>query len=121
MKDESRVHEKVEARCIAALSVHGSKLTIYGEKSKIVLKWSSHFFEFSNNFPSGITDVLEDEGFDNLPALLSTDCHDLGGLKLKQDHITFVCEETKAFQIQIKPGEVPLYRLVVRTWLDLTW
>ena len=44
MKDESRVREKVEASCIAALSVHGSKLTIYGVKPKIVLKWSSHFF-----------------------------------------------------------------------------
>ena len=50
--------------------------------------------------------MLEDGGFDNLPALLSTDCHDPGGLKLKKDHITFVFEETKAFQI--KHGEGPL-------------
>ena len=51
MKDESRVREKVEASCIAALSVHGSKLTIYGVKPKIVLKWSSHFFGVFQQFP----------------------------------------------------------------------
>ena len=40
-------------------------------------------FLFSEKFPSGIVEVLEDDGFDNLPALLSADRHDLDGLKLK--------------------------------------
>ena len=65
-------------------------------------------FLFSDKFPSGIVKVLEDEGFDNLPALLSTDRHDLDGLKLKKGHTAIVCEATKTLQLQ--HGEGPLVK-----------
>ena len=43
--------------------------------------------EFSDNFPRGIVEALEDEGFDNLPALVGVGRQDLDGLKLKKGHV----------------------------------
>ena len=68
--------------------------------------------EISEKFPSGIVEALEDEGFDNLPALLSADRHDTDGLKLKKSHDAFVCEAAKTLQIQHGEG---LLRTTVST------
>ena len=64
------------------------------------------FSEFSDKFPSGIAEALEEDGFDNLPALLSADRHDTDGLKLKKGHAAVVREATKTLQLQ--HGEGPL-------------
>ena len=61
------------------------------------------FSEFCDKFPSGIVEVLED-GFDNLPALLSADRHDLDGLKLKKGHVAVVREAIKTLQLQHREG-----------------
>ena len=63
-------------------------------------------FSFSEDFPSGIVEALEEDGFDNLPALLSADRHDTDGLKLKKGHVAVVREAIKTLQFQ--HGEGPL-------------
>ena len=57
------------------------------------------FSEFSDKFPSGIVAALEEDGFDNLPALLSADRHDTDGLKLKKGHVAGVLEARKTLQL----------------------
>ena len=64
------------------------------------------FSEFCKEFPSGIVETLEEDGFDNLPALLSADRHDTDGLKLKKGHVAVIREAIKTLQLQ--HGEGPL-------------
>ena len=78
--------------------------TSYGLKSKSCVEMGFSLSEFSDKFPSGIVEALEDEGFDNLPAPLSADRHDTDGPKLKKSHVAFVSEATKTLQIQHGAG-----------------
>ena len=67
-------------------------------------------FSFSE-FPSGIVEALEEDGFDNLPALLSADRHDNDGLKLKKGHVAVVREAIKTdteASIRRRPSPYPL-------------
>ena len=64
------------------------------------------FSEFCKEFSGGIVEALEEDGFDNLPALLSADRHDTEGLKLKKGHVAVVREAIKTLQLQ--HGEGPL-------------
>ena len=58
------------------------------------------FSEFCKDFPSGIVEALEEDGFDSLPARLSADRHDTDGLKLKKGHVAVVRERIKTPQLQ---------------------
>ena len=66
------------------------------------------FSEFSAKCPSGIVEALEEDGFDNLPALLSADRHDTDGLKLKKGHVAVGREATKTLQIKHREGPLRL-------------
>ena len=65
------------------------------------------FEDFAQDFPSGVKEALQKEGFDSLVALLSADLSDVDRLKLKRGHISVVREAIRRLQTQQQKG--PLF------------
>jgi hypothetical protein len=62
------------------------------------------FGEFSTELSSAGKDILREEGFSNLPALLAASKEDIESLGLKRGELALVREKTKVLQASYKTG-----------------